>query len=77
MPMLTYPARLEVQILIVFIIIPYLVQVSNEESGRSAHFKDFVPCQVLKSHLLAAGVDPGILERGFICIKVWGFALLN
>ena len=23
-----------------------------------------------------AGVDPGFLERGFICIKVWGFALL-
>ena len=21
-------------------------------------------------------VDPGFLERGFICIKVWGFALL-
>ena len=22
-------------------------------------------------------VDPGFLERGFICIKVWGFALLS
>ena len=22
------------------------------------------------------GADPGFLERGFICIKVWGFALL-
>ena len=21
-------------------------------------------------------VDPGFLEKGFICIKVWGFALL-
>ena len=21
--------------------------------------------------------EPGFLERGFICIKVWGFALLN
>ena len=21
------------------------------------------------------GEDPGFLERGFICIKVWGFAL--
>ena len=25
---------------------------------------------------LWAGADPGFLERGFICIKVWGFALL-
>ena len=25
---------------------------------------------------LMAGVDPGFVERGFICIKVWGFALL-
>ena len=25
---------------------------------------------------LSAGVDPGFLERGFIYIKVWGFALL-
>ena len=23
-----------------------------------------------------SGVDQGILERGFICIKVWEFALL-
>ena len=23
-----------------------------------------------------AGADPGFLERWFICIKVWGFALL-
>ena len=22
------------------------------------------------------GADPGFLERGLICIKVWGFALL-
>ena len=22
------------------------------------------------------GEDPGFLERGFICIEVWGFALL-
>ena len=22
------------------------------------------------------GADPGFLERGFICIKVWGFPLL-
>ena len=22
------------------------------------------------------GADPGFLEKGFICIKVWGFALL-
>ena len=22
------------------------------------------------------GADPGFLERGFKCIKVWGFALL-
>ena len=24
-----------------------------------------------------ARADPGFLERGFICLKVWGFALLN
>ena len=23
------------------------------------------------------GSGPGFLERGFICIKVWGIALLN
>ena len=23
-----------------------------------------------------AGADPGFLEREFVCIKVWGFALL-
>ena len=23
-----------------------------------------------------AGMDPGFIKRGFICIKVWGFALL-
>ena len=23
-----------------------------------------------------SGADPGFLEKGFICIKVWGFALL-
>ena len=26
--------------------------------------------------LLWSGADPGFLERGFICIKVWEFALL-
>ena len=26
--------------------------------------------------IIYAGVDPGFLERGFIYIKVWGFALL-
>ena len=25
---------------------------------------------------LSPGADPGFLERGFICIKVWGFTLL-
>ena len=25
---------------------------------------------------LSSGVDPGFLERVFICIHVWGFALL-
>ena len=25
---------------------------------------------------MSSGVDPGFLERGFICIKVWGLALL-
>ena len=24
----------------------------------------------------APGADPGFLERGFICVMVWGFALL-
>ena len=23
------------------------------------------------------GADPGFLERGFVCIKVWGFACLS
>ena len=23
-----------------------------------------------------SGADPGLLERGFLCTKVWGFALL-
>ena len=23
-----------------------------------------------------AGEEPGFLERGFICLKVWGFVLL-
>ena len=26
---------------------------------------------------LMSGAGPGFLEREFICIKVWGFALLN
>ena len=31
----------------------------------------------LEIHILAvAGADPGFLERGFICMKVWGFTLL-
>ena len=25
---------------------------------------------------MSTGADPGFLERGFLCIKVWGFALL-
>ena len=25
---------------------------------------------------VASGADPGFLERGFLCLKVWGFALL-
>ena len=25
---------------------------------------------------MEAGADPGFLEREFICLKVWGFALL-
>ena len=25
---------------------------------------------------LNAGADPGFLEKGFVCIKVWGFDLL-
>ena len=24
----------------------------------------------------SSGADPGFLKRGFICVKVWGFALL-
>ena len=24
-----------------------------------------------------SGADPGFLERGIMCIKVWGFAMLN
>ena len=27
-------------------------------------------------HMQGGGGDPGFLERGFICIKLWGFALL-
>ena len=26
--------------------------------------------------MIFSGADSGFLERGFICIKVWGFALL-
>ena len=26
--------------------------------------------------MLSAGADPGFLDRGFVCIKVWGLALL-
>ena len=29
-----------------------------------------------KKLLSSSGADPGFLERGFICIKVWGLALL-
>ena len=28
------------------------------------------------THIVGTGADPGLLERGLICIKVWGFALL-
>ena len=31
---------------------------------------------VINIELAGSGVDPGFLESGFICIKVWGFALL-
>ena len=27
--------------------------------------------------LLCPGVDPGFLERGFVCLKVWGLGFLN
>ena len=29
------------------------------------------------SEVCKTGADQGFLERGFVCIKVWGFALLN
>ena len=29
-----------------------------------------------KNYMTLSGADPGFLERGFICLKVWGFALL-
>ena len=31
---------------------------------------------VMSVHLTTPGADPGFLERGYICMKVWGFALL-
>ena len=38
-----------------------------------------LPVLVNVGHLKAfdsEGANPGFLERGFLCIKVWGFALL-
>ena len=32
--------------------------------------------QLYVSYFTLTGADPGFLERGFICIKGWGFALL-
>ena len=33
-------------------------------------------CHVEHCALSCSGADPGFLERGFMCIKGWGFALL-
>ena len=54
--------------------------------GLASHGSALTPCFLRKltathtttvqQHNRYTGVDPGFLERGFICIKVWGFALL-
>ena len=44
----------------------------------NVHCRNIV-CKLYTSHMQiseGAVADPGFLERGFICIKVWGFALL-
>ena len=33
-------------------------------------------CMQYQQTLSIAGTDPGFLKMGFICIKVWGFAML-
>ena len=35
-----------------------------------------IPSFVLPDLLTSPGAEPGFLERGFICINLWGFALL-
>ena len=47
-----------------------------------ASLRDLSPKQGRREVLIeknvdwGTGADPGFLERGFICIKVWGLALL-
>ena len=36
----------------------------------------YAQISLINAHACISGADPGFLERGFISIKVWGFALL-
>ena len=42
----------------------------------SNKFKVLINIRVEQKLVRVAGADPGFLGRGFLCIKVWGFALL-
>ena len=42
----------------------------------SNKFKALINIRVEQKLLRVAAADPGFLGRGFLCIKVWGFALL-
>ena len=45
--------------------------VSNSEIENSQNNR-----KISESTVHVSGVDPGFLERGFMCIKLWRFALL-
>ena len=67
-----------------------LLKILNLSSANLSKAPDYIFCDILfylvgiikldisceSSTSSRTGADPGFLERGFICIAVWGFALL-
>ena len=62
----------------------FFYSLGGQGVGGSSHWLDSVGDKSARDFFLfysfwgqgGAGADPGFLERGFICIKVYGFAML-
>ena len=61
---------------------------TRESNSLGSNFKSCLVCPICLQfgykqtlaiiiiHINNTGADPGFLERGFVCIMGWGFALL-